>query len=421
MFSYDKKTKKLEISILGLRIRSSFNFEKTLIKLLKPFFHLLDIIIPKNNKKIIFYSFPNFTDNTYAYYKYLLKNHSRDYKFVWITLDSSNNDFVNSKTYDLYTFKAIFNMLTAKYIVSTHANVFISFFKSSKHIYLNLWHGMPIKTLGYCEKVRTKKRLLKNYDFLAKHSYMFATSDLFKNLFIPCFKIDYNKVFITGHAKNDLIFSTENDVKIKEWFDIEKYNKVIFYLPTYKSKTGERKTQIDKEFSNIFYMDDFEHQKFLDYLEKENILFILKPHPMEEKLYKQKIAELSNSDRFKVVYNEDLEEKKISLYEIFKFVDLMISDFSSVAVDYLVLNRPVVYLNNYDEEYKTNRGVVLEDNYTVFMPGSKVNNFNELLIAVDNNIKNDISKDLRIHNMPFIHKYMDGNSCGRIYEIMKGL
>ena len=126
-------------------------------------------------------------------------------------------------------------------------------------------------------------------------------------------------------------------------------------------------------------------------------------------------------DRFKVVYNEDLEEKKISLYEIFKFVDLMISDFSSVAVDYLVLNRPVVYLNNYDEEYKTKRGVVLEDNYTVFMPGSKVNNFNELLIAVDNNIKNDISKDLRIHNMPFIHKYMDGNSCERIYEIMKGL
>ena len=33
-------------------------------------------------------------------------------------------------TYDLYTFKAIFNMLTAKYIVSTHANVFISFFKA---------------------------------------------------------------------------------------------------------------------------------------------------------------------------------------------------------------------------------------------------------------------------------------------------
>lgn len=420
MISYDNLKKSLNINIFGIKLHISINPEKIIIKWLKPLVLLLDFLIPKDNKLIVFNSFPNFSDNSFAYYKYLKENFEEEYKFVWITLDSFKDAPDNYESYDLYSFKAIFNMLRAKYIVSTHANVFISFFSSAKHVYINLWHGMPIKTLGYCEKVKSKS-LLKNYDFLAKKGYMFASSDIFKQLFIPCFLIDYNRIFITGHAKNDLIFSNENNQKIEQWLNLTKYKKVVFYLPTYKSKTGERNKQINKEFNNIFYMDDYNEQEFFDYLERENILFILKPHPMEEDIYKKKIKEFPDSDNFKVIYNNDLYEQSINLYELFKYTDLMISDFSSVTIDYLILNRPVIYLNNFDEEYKNGRGVVLEDNYSILMPGLKVKDFSKLLTAISDELHNDTSKELRERNMPLIHKYLDGKSCERIFNIMKGL
>ena len=121
------------------------------------------------------------------------------------------------------------------------------------------------------------------------------------------------------------------------------------------------------------------------------------------------------------MYNESFTEQNLYMYEIFKYVDAMISDFSSVTVDYLVLNRPVIYLDNISEDYREERGTVLEDNYHVLMPGTKVKTFYELLSAITNNLNNDVEKDLRNQNMPLIHKYLDGNTCERIFEIMKGL
>lgn len=420
MISYDKKRNALYINIFNIKLNISLNIERIIIKNLRPIISLLDLIVPKDEKIIVFNSYPNYSDNSYAYYKYMVEHHSKDYKLVWITLDAYRDTNINYKNYDLYSFNAIFNMIRAKYIISTHAGRFISFFSSSKHIYINLWHGMPIKTLGYCEKVKSKS-LLKNYTFLAKNGYMFATSDVFKQLFIPCFKIDYDKVFITGHAKNDIIFSQENDDKVKEFLNINNYKKIVFYLPTYKSYTGERIEQIDKEFSNIFYMDDYNESEFFEYLKKENILFILKPHPMEEDLYKDKLKSCPKSENFKVIYNNDLKEKEVNLYELFKYTDLMISDFSSVTIDYLILNRPIIYLSNIEDEYKTGRGMVLEDNYTRLMPGTKVKDFAQLLPAITDNLNNDPYKELREKDMPLIHKYLDGNTCERIFEIMKGL
>ena len=95
--------------------------------------------------------------------------------------------------------------------------------------------------------------------------------------------------------------------------------------------------------------------------------------------------------------------------------------FDKLLLDYLILNRPVIYLNNLDDEYKENRGFILEDNYQIFMPGDKVSNYIQLMAAIANNLTKNNNKAQREAVLPVIHKYCDNKAAARIFEIMKGL
>ena len=97
----------------------------------------------------------------------------------------------------------------------------------------------------------------------------------------------------------------------------------------------------------------------------------------------------------------------------------MISDYSSVTIDYLLLNKPVLYLDNLSEDYKNTRGFILEDNYKILMPGAQVDNFNQFKEELLENLINDKYKYEREKSIPLIHKHIDFNSNERIYEIMK--
>jgi len=277
---------------------------------------------------------------------------------------------------------------------------------------------MPLKTIGFTEKV-IDKHLMNQYEDLGKKSYFFVTSDIFKVMMATCFKADYNKIFITGIPKTDYIGKTENDEKIKKYFNLDKFKKVVFYLPTWKSEGVGRKEQTSTEFKNIFYMKDYDEERFLNYLQKENILLLMKPHPLDEKYYKEHPELLPKSDNFRIIDNEELRNIDIDFYEMFKFVDCMISDYSSVTIDYLILNKPVIFLFNQSEEYVKNRGLILEDNSDILMPGVKVKTYSNFEKALIDALTVDSFKQKREELLPLIHKYRDFNSCDRIYNVIK--
>ena len=99
----------------------------------------------------------------------------------------------------------------------------------------------------------------------------------------------------------------------------------------------------------------------------------------------------------------------------------MISDFSSISLDYLILNKPIIYLNNLDKEYNENRGFILEDNYKLFMPGENVLNYIELMDSIKINLSDDVNKQKREKIIPLVHKFIDNKASRRIIEIMENL
>lgn len=381
---------------------------------------IFDNLLRKDENKVVFNSEPEISDNPYCLYEYI-KNNCSNIDCYWIVSDSNYTKPNIKNIYSLFSLKGLYHIFTAKYIVSNHCNDFVDIINSKKHVWLNLWHGMSMKTLGYSEK-QIPKIILSRYKKLGQMSYQFVSSDLFRTIMTSCFCSEYNKCFITGLPRNDKIFDVSNDVLIQNSFKFSEYEKIILYVPTYKEMKRACTREVNKPFNNIFYMDDYEENVFLNYLKNNKILFLIKPHPFDEVFYKESVEEIyMNQSNIKFLYNNDLNKINIALYEIFKYVDLMISDFSSITYDYLMLDKPIIYLNNLEDEYNTNRGLILEDNYEILMPGQKVNNFRQLYSAIVDAILADSWKEERMVKIPLIHKYRDNKSAQRVYEVMKGL
>ena len=77
------------------------------------------------------------------------------------------------------------------------------------------------------------------------------------------------------------------------------------------------------------------------------------------------------------VTEEMLQKSGIQLYELVGLMDGLISDYSSIAVDYMLLDRPLGYVLTDLESYRNTRGFVFE-NPEAYMPGEKIYNLEDL-------------------------------------------
>lgn len=415
IFTVKNTSKHKILTIFGLNIKFSQKLPRYIITIGR----VLDKILPKNNKKIIFCSYPDYSDNAKEFFEYLYTNHKNEYNMVWLCQNPKDVE-IPVKKYKIQSLRGLSELLTAKYTVNTFFDL-EKFINSKKRINLQLWHGMPVKTIGYTEKnipYRTLKAYKRN-----QNSFFFVTSDIFKISMIASFLMHPNKVYITGQPKTDCIFKQKNMAKIKDFIHADKFSKIVIYAPTYKEALRNCDCrEVQHEFNNIFYMDDYSQEQFYKLLEDKNMLFIIKPHPFEEKLYRNlEKKEYFNHPNIKILYNSDMKNNNLYFYEFFQIADLMITDFSSIGIDYLLTQKPIIFLNSLAEEYNKNRGFILEDNYEIMMPGEKVYNFNQLLKAIEDAILADSWKEQRLKMLPLLHKYCDSNASERVYKIMKGL
>lgn len=150
-------------------------------------------------------------------------------------------------------------------------------------------------------------------------------------------------------------------------------------------------------------------------MRKNNIILLLKLHPAEEHVV---INNLKNSENIKIITNYMLYEKQIDLYEILNGCDILITDYSSIYFDYLLLDRPIIFVPVDLSEYKENRGFLLEP-YDDWTPGpkclSQVELENEIISCLsDATYYQDKRKDI----LNKVHEYKDGFSTKRTWEFI---
>lgn len=370
---------------------------------------------PKKNI-IVFNSFPDVSGNALALYEYILKNRmdiSNKYKLIW-TVGAKNVDksaeflrvrtgISHHKVVEKKSIEGILSFFSARYLISTHG-YFPRIGTSRNQTHINLWHGMPFKKIGQdVDHISGKKDTA---------DYTIATSLAFKKIMAHAFSISEDRVIVSGQPCNDTFFSGKD---VLSAFGIpHNYEKIIMWMPTYrKSVVGDIRVDGNE---NAFGVSDVlgNHFNEIDMcLKKQNYLLLIKPHPMDVLCR----TFLPESNNIKVILNSDLETKNILLYELLGNCDVLWTDYSSVFIDYLIVNKPIAFVCNDIDEYAKTRGFFFEPALE-YMPGELVTNYDELIKYLNNmDVINKKWENKRKGITQIFNSFCDSSASERVCDI----
>ncbi|MEH7129901.1 CDP-glycerol glycerophosphotransferase family protein [Neobacillus drentensis] len=296
------------------------------------------------------------TDSPYAIFKYLVNNPKyKNFKHIWSInnpeelnrvladyQDLKNVIFVkrNSKQYLKW-------LATSKYLINN--STFQAFFiPKADQIYINTWHGTPLKSMGFDipGNPAHSQNVVRNF---LSADYLLSPNDHTTKILLGSYKLNglYNgEIIQEGYPRIDLTYQTDSE-KFKLFLEglglaTDKNKQTLLYAPTWKG-TNVSKAKNDM-FQIISDMNYLRNKVGKDY----NLL--VKVHPF---LYDQarKFSEIKDI----------LIPDFVDTNELLSVVDLLITDYSSIFFDYLVTNKPILfYIWDYDD-YREERGMYLSE------------------------------------------------------------
>ena len=331
----------------------------------------------------VFMSQPDFACNPHALWKYIVEN--TDFDTGWIL--KRNNHYEELKRrglqcaiYDTIEGNALIEK--ADYVI-TNSYTFLEIPKRENQIFVNLWHGSGIKAHDFYEHNLDPRHVKKLTNFFDKIDLMCVHSldDRFK--LSAMLRYDLRKCYVTGQARLDCVKTSNGKEKLVQLFgdQMQRFEHFIFFAPSFRANMSTHSGKFCSD--NIFRLDDYDDEAFKSFLAKHKTALIYKLHPIEQTAFQGRDFKLN--DYCYELTDNMLFDADIRYDEILNAFDLMVSDYSSIAYDFLVLDRPLIYLIPDYEEYKQSKGFVFQ-NIDFFMPGPKVYCFADMLKALDEGI-----------------------------------
>ena len=235
---------------------------------------------------------------------------------------------------------------------------------AKKRVIVNLWHGVPLKKIVLAEnKKHLLYRMFFPLVFSRNYTWVLTTSSRLVSVMQESFGIRKEQVKVWGQPRNDGLFRIRKarEVLSEIYQDLPEFTKAVLYAPTHR----------EGDLVRLFPFEDFQEQKLLKFLEQEKLLLCIRTH-----LYTQKVKNLPDSPRIRWL-NEDRAEDVMEVLDVF---DLLITDYSSIYIDFLLTGKPQIFLPYDKQEYLAQRG--LNFSYDKVTPGPKPETFGDFCIQV---------------------------------------
>ena len=376
----------------------------------------LSLFIPKQKNLILFGSFAakKFGDNSAALFKQIVNHHS-ELEAIWMT--NSNNvvseiELSGWSVLKRKTLKGVWKSLRANIVITTHgikdAILFEPLLHKPKWIYLH--HGIIFKKGWFDVKNASRISIKSSLDKINRSDFMIATSEFaaeLQNRFLP---IGLNKIKKTGLPRNDIFFD-DNEIEtehiIKD-FGLKQFKYIVLYAPTWR----------DWGSTKFFPFTDFNLSELVDLLIQNKICIILRPHHVDlQRDYNSCFwNEITNHPNFKIISNSECSNANV----LCKIADCLITDYSSIFFDYLLLDKPMVFIPYDIDRYEKEHGFLVD--YDKYTNGPKLKTQKEFVKILKDFINGkDEFGELRNETKNKIHKFIDGNSSRRIVELIKGM
>ena len=323
--------------------------------------NLLLKILGKTKLKnyIIFESNPDFSDSSFWLYKYLVENTNvfKSYKCIWFVADYSNKKnllcdnpitCVDSTGSGLFVkLKRFYYHYFAKAIIVCNRPIH-KLREDQLRIYLS--HGMPLKIPDEYYKG------IGNCDLLT------VTGEWFADFFTRYVKKE--SIQVLGLPRNDVLVNAT-----------AKKDNYVVWMPTFRQHKSVKNNRIENLFplglpllkneNDILRIDTF--------LQNHGIVLMLRPHPAQD----LSVLKIDRSENIVIADDSYLNSIGESLYSFLSHSMALITDYSSVYFDYLLLDRPIALTLEDIDEYTTQWPLILKKKKKE-LPGIHINNIDEL-------------------------------------------
>lgn len=233
-----------------------------------------------------------------------------------------------------------------------------------KRLIINLWHGVPLKKIALLDpNLKKAARIYFKKIFSENYTCILTTSHELIPLMARSFAVSEDKIKVWGQPRNDGLFQ-KNDCReiLGQLFpDLPECTKTVLYAPTFR----------DYGQVQLFPFKDFDQKQLEAFLEEKNMLLFIRTHVAE-----QGSAAPYLGKRIRFLGNEQAED----VTGILNIFDCLITDYSSIYIDYLLTDKPMIFLPYDRQQYLDGRGMNFD--YDDVTPGPKPETFNDFLDAL---------------------------------------
>ena len=201
---------------------------------------------------------------------------------------------------------------------------------NTSKICIQIWHANgALKRFGLNKSNEYSPRDIKRFiNVYKKYDKIIVGSEKMIDVFRDSFAINEEDIFMKiGSLRTDKYF---REAEHKTNFKIDKSKKIILYTPTYRDTENELKLNINE----------------LNKLKTEGYSLVIRTHPaIEVDLPKSLSDFVINGNEFSLQY-------------LIEVSDILVTDYSSIAMEFSILNKPI-YFYCYDLElYKKETGLI---------------------------------------------------------------
>ena len=376
-------------------------------------------LIIRKRMRYAFGSFKgSFNDNAKYLFIYA-SEHCLDREVAWLSDNGETVAYVRSlgfKAYKVTTFRGAWYALTSKYWFFNAYTSDIMFCLSGGAVCCNLWHGVGIKrieyniTSGELARRYQKKDLLDVFfhpQVFRKPDYVLSSTPFQTIFFSTSFRVKPSACLELGYPRNEILLCSDD----ARMMFVKKYsNRTVIDLME-RMKTAQRvyiymPTWRDSQLT--LFTQGMDLDRLNDVLRKHGDLLLLKPH-----------ANVQIDGSADVGWsNIVMIEGGVDVYPLLPYTDVLITDYSSILYDYILMPGKGVLLYLYDyADYVAMRDFFFP--YDENVVGSRVYDFDSLVDAVDNH-KDGVDEDERLRLVEkFWGETARYNSGQKIMEFFK--
>ena len=236
-------------------------------------------------------------------------------------------------------------------------------FLNFRRLVIHLGHGTPLKCIGLTEK---NGKIIKKLYYKLNNtniSYSLASSEFLQSIISSCMGLPKKRILVQGQPRTDALFTTKENVS-----EISDEYTNILYAPTWRQHSPVK----------LFPFTDFNAKELEDFLIQNKIKIFVRFHPAYEESIPKDILSINNIKLFSA-------KKYLEIMDYINLFDALITDYSSIYLDYMLLVRPMVFLPYDLREYENSVGFTMD--YSENTPWEKPTTqkqFLEILLKIKN-------------------------------------